>query len=340
MKALQIPAPNEVCLVDVPDLGSPAAGEVLLRTQQVGYCGSDLTTFRGLNPMVSYPRIPGHEIGATIVEVGAAVAEEWQPGMSVLVSPYTSCGTCTACVAGRVNTCRNNQTLGVQRDGAMTEFALVPAEKLFTSATLTTAEMALVEPLTVGFHAVSRGRVTADDTVVVFGCGAVGLGAIAGAAARGAEVIAVDIDDDKLVLAVGCGATHTIHSLNESLHDRLQSLTDGHGPQVMIEAVGLPATFKACVEEVCFAGRVVYIGYAKSAVDYETKYFVMKELDICGSRNALPEDFAAVIQHLESGAVPTAQLITRTVSLDDAPAALRAWHQSPGEVTRIHVSFA
>jgi threonine dehydrogenase-like Zn-dependent dehydrogenase len=229
--------------------------------------------------------------------------------------------------------------MGVQRDGALTEYVNMPHEKLFTSDKLSLAEMALVEPLTVGFHAVSRAETTAEDTVVVFGCGAIGLGVIAGASARKARVIAVDIDDEKLALAKRCGATDSINSIAESLHDRLQEMTDGEGPTVMIEAVGLPATFKACVEEICFAGRVVYIGYAKAPVAYETKFFVMKELDIRGSRNAMPEDFEAVIAHLESGVFPTDEVITKTVSLEAAPAALTAWSDNPGEITKIHVTL-
>jgi 2-desacetyl-2-hydroxyethyl bacteriochlorophyllide A dehydrogenase len=339
MKAISITEPNKSELVEIDPPASPRAGEVQLKIQQVGYCGSDLTSFRGLNPMVSYPRIPGHEIGATIEAIGSDVPSEWTIGQKVLVSPYTSCGKCAACKAGRYNTCKSNQTMGVQREGAMTEFVNVPHEKLFTSDKLSLEEMALVEPLTVGFHAVARGEVTAEDTVVVFGCGAIGLGVIAGASARQARVIAVDIDDEKLALAKRCGATDTINSMNENLHGRLQAMTDGEGPNVMIEAVGLPATFKACVEEVCFAGRVVYIGYAKAAVDYETKYFVMKELDIRGSRNATPADFEAVIAHLESGVFPTDAVITKTVSLEEAPAALAAWSETPGEITKIHVKF-
>jgi len=295
MKAISITEPNKSELVDIPAPAAPGSGEVLLKVRQVGYCGSDLTSFRGLNPMVTYPRIPGHEIGATIEQLGADVPEQWAVGQKVLVSPYTSCGQCAACKAGRFNTCKSNQTMGVQRDGAMTEFVLVPHEKLFTSDKLSLEEMALVEPLTVGFHAVYRGAVTSDDVVVVFGCGAIGLGAIAGASARNARVIAVDIDDEKLELAKRCGATDSINSMSENLSERLREINNGEGLNVMIVAVGLPVTFKACVEEVCFAGRVVYIGYAKAAVDYETKYFVMKELDIRGSRNAMPTDFEDVI---------------------------------------------
>ncbi|MEN8662173.1 MAG: zinc-binding alcohol dehydrogenase family protein [Lentimonas sp.] len=339
MKAISITEANKCELIDISEPAVPGAGEVRLKVRQVGYCGSDLTSYRGLNPMVSYPRIPGHEIGATIESVGPNVPAKWKVGQNVLVSPYTSCSKCSACKAGRVNTCRHNETMGVQRDGALTEFVNMPHGKLFTSDRLSLAEMALVEPLTVGFHAVARGETTANDTVVVFGCGAIGLGVIAGASARNARVIAVDIDDEKLALAKRCGATDTIHSINESLHDRLQEMTDGEGPTVMIEAVGLPATFKACVEEVCFAGRIVYIGYAKAAVDYETKYFVMKELDIRGSRNAMPDDFKAVIAHLESGAFPTDAVITKTVPIEDAAAALAAWSENPGAITKIHVSL-
>ncbi|MEM0965819.1 MAG: zinc-binding alcohol dehydrogenase family protein [Verrucomicrobiota bacterium] len=339
MKAISITKPQQAEVIELSPPPDPASGEVQLRIRQVGYCGSDLTSFRGLNPLVTYPRIPGHEIGATIESIGANVPEDWSLGQKVLVSPYTHCNNCSACRAGRYNACKNNQTMGVQRDGAMTEFVNVPHEKLFSSDNLTLEEMALVEPLTVGFHAVDRGEVTNDDVVVVFGCGAIGLGVIAGASARKARVVAVDVDDNKLALAKRCGATDTINSLEQDLHQILTEMTDGEGPNVMIEAVGLPQTFRACVEEVCFAGRVVYIGYAKAPVDYETKYFVMKELDIRGSRNALPADFNAVIAHLESGKFPSDEVITKTVALDEAPAALAAWSENPGEITKIHVQF-
>ncbi|MGC6455222.1 MAG: zinc-binding alcohol dehydrogenase family protein [Coraliomargaritaceae bacterium] len=339
MKAICIQSPENCQLIEIEDAPPPSVGEVRLRVRQVGYCGSDLTTFRGLNPMVSYPRIPGHEIGATIEAIGPEVPDDWKVGQNVLVSPYTSCGQCAACKKGRFNTCGSNQTMGVQRNGALTEWINVPHEKLFTSDSLSLEEMALVEPLTVGFHAAARGEVQSSDIVVVFGCGAIGLGAIAGAASRKARVVAVDIDDDKLALAKRCGASDTINSANQDLHESLQAISDGEGPDVMIEAVGLPATFKACVEEVCFAGRVVYIGYAKAPVDYETKYFVMKELDIRGSRNATPEDFKQVIAHLEAGTFPVDSVISKTVPIEEAADALQEWSKNPGAITKIHVKL-
>ena len=329
MRALVITKPGQTGLVDLP-APTPGTGEVLLKIHTIGYCGSDLSTFRGLNPLVQYPRVPGHEIGAVIAACGPEVPAEWVTGLEVTVSPYTHCGACSACRQGRFNCCRNNQTLGVQREGALTEFIVAPWQKLYRSPQLGLRELALVEPLTVGFHAVDRGRVTASDTVMVFGCGAIGLGAIAGAAYRQARVIAVDIDDAKLALAKQCGATETINS-------RTTKITVE--PDVVIEAVGTPETFRAAVELVNFAGRVVYIGYAKKPVEYETKYFVMKELDILGSRNATPKDFQTVIQMLASGRFPVDAVITKTVSLVEAGAALQAWSDNPAAFTKIQIQL-
>ncbi len=339
MNAFLISEAGRTGYTERPD-PKPAPGEVLLKVQRLGFCGTDLNTFRGLNPLVTYPRIPGHEIAAVIAEVTPEVPGQFKVGMETTVLPYTNCGRCSSCRGGRTNACRDNQTLGVQRDGAFTELITVPWQNLIRSEKLSPAEHALVEPLSVGFHAVERGRVATADTVVVFGCGMIGLGAISGAALlRKARVIAVDVDETKLALARKAGAAETINSKAESLHDRLQSLTKGDGPQVAIEAVGLPATYRAAADEVCFAGRVVYIGYAKAPVAYETKYFVMKELDILGSRNATMENFADVIEVLESNRYPVKETITRTVSFSEAGQALAGWAADPNRVTKIHVEL-
>ena len=336
MRALVIDRPGEARVIEME---RPATDplEATLRVRRVGFCGSDLTTYLGKNPMVTYPRIPGHEVAATLEHVPAndlgLVA-----GMNVTLSPYTSCGVCTSCRQGRVNACRNNQTLGVQREGSIREFLSVPMEKLY-AAPLPLEELALVEPLTVGCHAVARGLVTAKDTVAVFGCGGVGLGAVAAAAFRDARVIAIDIDDKKLATAKNAGAQFLINSTRDDIHARLQELTGGHGPDAIIEAIGRPETYRAAVEEVCFAGRVVYIGYAKDNVSFETRLFVQKELDIRGSRNALPEDFKAVIRMFEQKRFPTSEAISATVSLDEAPAILRAWSENPAAFTKIIVDL-
>lgn len=339
MKALQIEQQGRTRLVTI---GEPtlAAGEVLIRISTVGFCGSDLNTYRGLNPLVSYPRIPGHEIAGTIVRLGAEVpADAFQLGMGVTVLPYTACGACSACRRDRANACRANETLGVQREGALTELVAVPWQKVLRAGGLRARELALVEPLSVGFHAIDRGRVEGRDTVVVVGCGAVGLGAIAGAAQRGARVIAVDVDDDKLALGRRSGAAETINTSNASIHERVQELTHGHGADVVVEAVGLPETFIAAVNEVAFAGRVVYIGYAKAPVTFETAQFVKKELDILGSRNATADDFRAVMDMLRGGAFPVDAAVTKVVRIEEAGAALHEWSAHPATITRIHVDF-
>jgi threonine dehydrogenase-like Zn-dependent dehydrogenase len=196
-----------------------------------------------------------------------------------------------------------------------------------------------VEPLSVGWHAAARARVTPGDLVMVIGCGAVGLGAVAAAAARGAEVVAVDVDDAKLALARLAGASHEVNSRRSELREQLLALGSGEGPDVVIEAVGLPETFVAAVAEVAVAGRVVYIGYAKAPVSYDSSQFVRKELDVLGSRNATEEDFAGVIQLLTGGRFPSERVVTRTVPLDGAAEALRGWDADPNRVTRIHVEI-
>jgi threonine dehydrogenase-like Zn-dependent dehydrogenase len=289
--------------------------------------------------MVEYPRIPGHEIAATIAARGNEVPDEWAVGTPVTLLPYTSCGACTACRAGRFNCCRYNQTLGVQRDGAATEYLAVPWQKLFTSPSLSLRELALVEPLTVGMHAADRAQTKPGDRVLVLGCGTIGLGAVAGAVFRGAQVVAVDIDEEKLALARQAGAAATINSRNANLHEEVQKWTNGEGAEVVIEAIGLPETFRAAVDEVAFAGRVVYIGYAKQPVEYETKYFVQKELDISGSRNATPDNFRTVISLLESGIFPVERFVTRVYPFAEAGQALVDWDANPLAVTKLMIEM-
>jgi 2-desacetyl-2-hydroxyethyl bacteriochlorophyllide A dehydrogenase len=323
MKALLIDGLESCRMATVPD-PAPGPGEVLVDIRHVGLCGSDLATFTGLNPLVSLPRIPGHELGVVIHETGPDVPSEFQPGRRAVVMPYTACGSCTSCRAGRVNACRYNRTLGVQQDGGLSERFVLPHGKLILNDTLAPRHLSLVEPLSVGFHAVDRGRVTADDTVVVLGCGMIGIGAVIGAVARGARVIAVDFGD-KTKIALKYGAVAGIDPGTEGVAACLAELTDGDGADVVIEAVGLPATFIQAIDLVCFSGRVVYIGYSKAPVTYETRFFNLKELDILGSRNALRADFDAVITWLERRTPPPDDLITRVFPFADAAEALPTW---------------
>lgn len=323
MKALVIDGLNSCTFRTVaePEIGP---GEVRLAVRHVGLCGSDLATFTGLNPLVSLPRIPGHEIGAEILDVGPGVPSGYAPGRRVIVTPYTSCGTCPSCRKGRVNACRSNKTLGVQQDGGATERIVLPWQKLILNDTLPARDLALVEPLSVGFHAVRRGRVQRGERVVVIGCGMIGTGAVAGAARLGAEVIAIDVGG-KAEMARAYGAAHTLNVRADNVAERVADLTGGDGADLVIEAVGTPATFTQAVDLAGFAGRVVYIGYSKAPVTYDTKFFNLKELDILGSRNATAEDFQEVVAYLVSlGHSPDA-LVSKVFRFAEADRALPYW---------------
>jgi L-galactonate 5-dehydrogenase len=338
MKAIEITKPGEIKLVErkKPQIKKE---EVLLKLKYVGFCGSDLSTFLGKNPLVQYPRIPGHEISAVIEAVGDEVPSSFKAGQRVTVVPYTNCGNCTSCRQKRFNACRYNQTLGVQRDGAMAEYISVPWQKVLVDEALTEVQLALVEPVTVGFHAVDNGKITDLDTVLVFGCGMIGSGAIIRSVLRGATVIAVDIDDAKLEVAKKLGATYTINSKEQNLHGELEKLTNGDGPNVVIEAAGNPITYRAAIDEVAFAGRVVCIGYAGNEVAFPTKLWVQKELEIMGSRNANPSDFEAVIKYLKNTQPDDNIFVSKTVSPEEAPEAMKTWAEAPGKIMKILVNF-
>lgn len=338
MKAIQIPAAGQIVPVNI-DAPVPGAGEVLLKMEYVGFCGSDLNTWRGANALAKSPVIPGHEIGAVIESVADDVPAFLKPGMIVTVNPYTACGTCPSCRRGRPNACRNNETLGVQRDGAMREYMAIPWQKVIPAEGLTTKQSAIVEPMSVGFHAVSRGQVTDIDTVMVIGCGMVGLGAVVRASLRGARVIAADLDDEKLAIAKEMGAAYALNTMSSDFAEKLAEITGGDGPDVVIEAVGSPVTYRLAVDCVAFTGRVVCIGYSKNEVTFQTKLFVQKELDIRGSRNAEPSDFKAVINYLTKGTCPEDKLISRVIGPDEAADAMSYWSQNPGKVFRILMKF-
>lgn len=338
MKAVQIAAPSDMKVVEVE---RPAlhAGEVLVKIAYVGFCGSDLNTYLGRNPMVKLPVIPGHEVGAVIEDIGPEVPAGLVKGMSVTLNPYTNCGKCASCRNGRVNACEHNETLGVQRNGVMCEYAVLPWTKIIPAEGLSPRDCALIEPMSVGFHAVSRAQVVDNEWVVVIGCGMVGMGAVIRASLRGATVIAIDLDDEKLALAKTFGASYVINSCTEKVAERICQLTGGLGADVVIEAVGSPATYVMAVDVVGFTGRVICIGYSKSEVAFQTKLFVQKELDIRGSRNALPADFRAVIHYMKEGRCPIERFVSAVVPPEEASEAMERWAAEPGKVFRILVKF-
>lgn len=335
MRAISIEAPGQVQVVNVAD-PQIEPEDVLVEVHFVGLCGSDLGMYRGTFAIGSYPRIPGHEVSGIIVARGEQVPESIHEGARVTLWPYTECGVCSACRVGRPNCCQFNQTMGLQRDGALAARYAIHYSKVFSSQALTLKELALVEPMSVGYHAANRGGVREVDSVLVIGCGTIGMGVIAASLRKGATVIAADIDDAKLELAVKLGVQHTVNSAKQDLLTEVARLTHDQGVSVAIEAVGLPQTFRMAVEAVCYAGRVVYVGYAKGEVCYDTTNFVRKELDIRGSRNALLV-FPAVIKMLEGRQQPFEDLISRVYPFEQTARALRDWDAAPGAFTKIMI---
>ena len=326
MKAIQIPQARQIRLTELP-VPTAGPGEILLQLRYVGFCGSDLNTWRGRNAMAKSEVIPGHEIGAMIAATGPDVPDQFKAGQVVTVNPYTHCGHCASCRAGRFNACENNETLGVQRDGAMREYIALPWQKIIPAEGIALRDAALIEPMSVGFHAVARGQVTDADTVMVIGCGMVGLGAVIRAVRRGATVIAADLDPDKLRLARDLGAAYTYNTATP--------WQDLPAPSVVIEAVGAAPTYRLAIERADFCGRVVCIGYAKSDVELPTSLIVKKELDVRGSRNATPSDFESVIRAVRGGGLPLDSFISGIVRPAEAQEALERWDADPGKVFRI-----
>lgn len=338
MKAIQITEPGNVKIIE-KNIPSPEAGEILLKIKYVGFCGSDLSTYMGRNPMVQYPRIPGHEISAKIYELGSRVPDNFKKGQKVTVIPYTHCGKCASCKKGRYNACQFNQTMGVQRDGAMCEYISVPWQKVLIADHLNEKQLALVEPLTVGFHATVRANVTDADTVMVLGCGMIGSGAVIRSKLMGAKVVAVDIDNQKLIKAGKLGADFLINSAKENLSTKLSEITNHEGPGIIIEAAGNPVTYRTAVEEVAYCGCVVCIGYAKEEVSFATKLFVQKEINIMGSRNATMFDFDAVIRFLEGNILPLDDIVTTIIKPEEVPEVLKDWSLHREKYFKIMVEF-
>jgi threonine dehydrogenase-like Zn-dependent dehydrogenase len=334
MKALQFTDLRLSKIIDLPE-PMPGSGEVLLKIEKVGFCGSDLSTFLGKNPLVHFPRIPGHEIAAVIEGIGPHVPDHLKKGDAVTVVPYTHCGRCSSCLHGNTNSCRYNQTLGIQRDGALVKYLAVPWQKLVPANELTNSLLVLVEPLSVGFHAVDRAGISDIDTVAVLGCGMIGIGALIRAHLRGATLITVDIDDDKLAMAKSLGSDYTVNTRDHNLHEILSEITEGHGPDVVIEAVGNPETYRSAIEVAAFSGRVICIGYTKEDSLLSTRLFVQKELNIRGSRNATTLDFIAVRNFLLKRNLPVDSLISKQVGLNEVQEALEYWAGNPSKVIKL-----
>lgn len=337
-RTLLLQQPFHTTLVDTP-MPECREDELLLQVNYVGLCGTDLSSYRGKMPLVTYPRIPGHELSATIMDKGSRVPENLQVGHTVTVNPYSQCGHCPACRQGRYNTCQYNQTLGVQRDGALRQYIAVDFTKVFPSPVISPTVLALTEPLSVGYHATRRANLRAGETALVIGCGMIGLGVILAATQQQAAVIAVDLDEAKLAVAEKLGAQHLLHAQRDDPRRLVNGPDAPLRADVIFEAVGSSPTYQLALELAGYAGRVVTIGYAPADIPLNTSLIVRKELDVYGSRNALDE-FPLVLGQLESGKWNAEQLISGIFPLEQAGEAFAFWDQHPEKVIKILIKIS
>ena len=314
-------------------------GRGLWRTE---YCGSDLGSYRGANAYVSYPRIPGHELAAEIVEIDEN-DQGLKPGMIVTCNPYFNCGSCYSCRRGLVNACTDNQTMGVQREGGFAEYITMPIERIYDGKGLPAKTLALIEPFCISWHGVSRADVKAGERVLVVGAGTIGVLAAVAAKAKGAEVTICDVAEDKLDYAFKTfGLDHKLlNSSPEAFTKGVEELTNGDGFDVTIEAVGLPSTFQNCIDAACFGARVVLIGVSKKNIDdFFFTIIQKKELNIYGSRNAMKKDFLELIDLVKAGGVDLEKIVTNTYKMADAPQAFADFSANAGKMLKVVIDFA
>lgn len=338
MKAIYIDAPGRVEIRDIPK-PVPGKGEALLKVLYGGICGSDLGSYRGTFAYFDYPRIPGHEFSAEIVEIGEN-DKGLKPGMIVTCNPYFNCGHCYSCQRGIVNACMDNQTLGCQRDGAFSTYVAMPIERIYDGKGLPAKVLTLIEPFCISYHGVKRADVKAGERVLVVGAGTIGVLAAVSAMARGAEVYVADIAQEKLDYASGFGVTGTILNSSEAQFEAsVNEITHSMGFDVTMEAVGLPSTFQNCVDAAAFGGRVVLIGVGKKNLDFNFTLIQKKELNVFGSRNAVEQDFVELIDLVKAGEMPLEKIVTNEYKFGDAAKAFEDFSQNAGKFLKVRIDF-
>ncbi|MDY2812352.1 MAG: zinc-binding alcohol dehydrogenase family protein [Dorea sp.] len=340
MKAIYI---NEPGIVEIRDIEMPVRkkGEVLLKILYGGICGSDLGSYRGTFAYFDYPRIPGHEFSAEVIEADENNEYGIKPGMIVTCNPYFNCGHCYSCKKEIVNACMDNQTMGCQRDGAFCEYITMPIERVYDGKGMDAKTLAAIEPFCISYHGVSRANVKDGDKVLVVGAGTIGVLAAIAAKAKGAEVYISDVSSGKLEMAKEFGVDGIV--LNDSTKNftkSVEKITNGNGFDVTIEAVGLPSTFQNCIDACCFGGRMVLIGVGKKNLDFNFTLIQKKELNVFGSRNALKKDFIELIDLVNAGKAPLEKIITNTYPFNDAANAFDDFAHNPGDMLKVVLDFS
>lgn len=318
MKTLLLESPGHFKRIETEPPGKPGPGDALVRVHRIGICGTDVSGYLGKMPFFSYPRIPGHELGVEVVEVGAGVTNV-KAGDRCSVEPYINDPDSYASRRGRPNCCEKLEVLGVHRDGGMRTFFILPARKLHSSSKLAFEQLALVETLAIGCHAVNRAAPQRDESVLIVGAGPIGLATLEFVKLTGARLIVLDMNEGRLDFCHKVmGVEHTL-KVSADLETDLRGLTDGHLPDVVIDATGSNVSMSSGFGLVAPGGKLVFVGITTDAVSFKHPVFHKPEGTLLCSRNALPEDFTRIIGLIESGAIDTRPWITHRAALDELP---------------------
>jgi len=316
MNAIVLEQPKQFARADVPEPEAPAAGEALVRVHRVGICGSDVSGYLGKMPFYSYPRIPGHELGVEVLAVGTGVTNV-KPGDRCSIEPYMNCGHCHACRKGASNCCANLKVLGVMTDGGLRERFVLPAVKLHPSATLTFDQLALVETLAIGCHAVDRSGLAGGENCLVIGAGPIGLSCVVFAKLTGARVIVLDMNRERLDFCRRVMGVDETVLLSDKIQDDLRRVTDGNLPDVVVDATGSHVSMSNAFGYVAPTGRLVFVGLTTQDVTFKHAVFHRPEGTLLCSRNALPRDFTRIIGLIETGRIDTRPWITHRTNFEN-----------------------
>ena len=298
--------------------------EAIVRVHRVGICGTDLHAFQGVQPFFSYPRVLGHELGVEILHVG-----ENQQGLKVgdfcAVEPYLHCGNCVACRRGKTNCCANIKVLGVHADGGLCESLIIPTNKLHKSNELTLDQLALVEPLSIGFHAVKRANIEKGEFVLVVGAGPIGLSVIQFVQLFGVKIIVMDINEERLKFAEEHFKIEATIKVSENSLNKLEELTNGELPIIVFDATGNQRSMNNAFNLVAAGGQLVFVGLFQGEVTFNDPNAHKREITLHRSRNATGDDFRQVISLLESGKIDINPWITHRVLFDDVMNQFESW---------------
>ena len=325
MKTIVLKNPGDFYMTETQAPGPPAENEALVRIRRIGICGTDLHAYRGRQPFFTYPRILGHELGIEVLQVGSN-EQDLQPGDHCALEPGLYCGACIACRRGRTNCCRHLKLLGVHVDGGMRELIKVPITHLHRSEKLDLEQLALVETLSIGCHAIDRARAEPNEPTLVIGLGPIGLTVVQFAKLAGADVVVMDTNERRLDFCRKVlGIKKTLVAGQPRLLDALQTACGGDLPTLVLDATGNPKCMTDAFDLVACGGRLVLVGLVQERIAFDDPEFHRREITLLASRNSRPRDFDRIIELLEQEKINTTPWITHRASFADMIDQFETW---------------